>query len=177
MCRARGPRLPLHCKKAVSGLGHSSMVEDFSSKHQSLNSNANPETTPTNPSCRVPTRVSVIAHTAKAGPSLSFCGPGNETGPCTCCPSALPLSDVYRHQKAFDHFADEETEAQSLLTCATQVTNEQRLDLDSELKLASVLWLSGCILPVWPARKTVAELKWLAVSRTLGGQWLYVRQP
>lgn len=125
MCRAPGPRLPLHCKKAVSGLGHSSMVEDFSSKHQSLSSNANPETTPTNPSCRVPTRVSVITRTAKAGPFLSFCGPGNETGPCTCCPSALPLSDVYRHQKAFDHFADEETEAQSLLTCATQVTNEQ----------------------------------------------------
>ena len=100
------------------GLDHSSTVEDFSSKHQSLISIANPETTPTNPSCRVPTRVSVIARTTKAGPSLLFCGIGNETGPCTCEPSALPLSDIYRHQKAFYHVEDEETEAQSLVTCA-----------------------------------------------------------
>lgn len=129
-------------RKQRLGLGHSSTVEDFSSEHQSLSSMANPETTPTNTSCRVPTRVSVIARTAEAGPSLLFCGTGNKTGPCTCKPSALPLSDIYRHQKAFYHVADEETEAQSLVTCAAQVTNGQRLDLDSKLKLASVLWLS-----------------------------------
>lgn len=118
------------------------MVEDFSSKHQSLGSIANSETTPTNPSCWVSTWVSVIARTAKAGPSLLFYGTGNETGHCTCEPSALPLSDIYRHQKVFYHFADEETEVQSLVTCATQLTNGQRLDLDSKLKLTSVLWLS-----------------------------------